>query len=199
VIAHSCARRDHRRDNVTTGGGACYRRAFFAFSSSMRPTTRRRPPRPPPHGARSPGRPARSGVRAGARDTRYRYMSGRTGTSARAGGVVTDRTSAAPWFRRVPSAYPGYTHRRAPVETALPPAAPRRAYPVPRGAGGSSFTSTLAARHPLQRPAPSSSPVALLNENPGAHTRTRAGRPTRARPRRRARARGRARDADESC
>ena len=192
MIADSCA----RRDNVTTGA------VTGAFFHSMRPTTRRRPPRPPPHGARSPGRPARSGVRAGARDTRYRYMSGRTGTSARArvpGGVVTDRTSAAPWFRRVPSAYPGYTHRRAPVETALPPAAPRRAYPVPRGAGGSSFTSTLAARHPLQRPAPSSSPVALLNENPGAHTRTRAGRPTRARPRRRARARGRARDADESC
>jgi hypothetical protein len=125
----------------------------------MRPTTRRRPPRPPPHGARSPGRPARSGVRAGARDTRYRYMSGRTGTSARArvpGGVVTDRTSAAPWFRRVPSAYPGYTHRRAPVETALPPAAPRRAYPVPRGAGGSSFTSTATGG---SSPAPASSPV----------------------------------------
>jgi hypothetical protein len=80
-------------------------------------------------------------------------------------GVVTDRTSAAPWFRRVPSAYPGYTHRRAPVETALPPAAPRRAYP--RGAGGSSCTSTLAARHPPPASSPVVEPRRAFKRKPG--------------------------------
>ena len=70
-------------------------------------------------------------------------------------------------FRRVPSAYPGYTHRRAPVETALPPAAPRRAYPVPRGAGGSSFTSTLAARHPPPASSPVVEPRRAFKRKPG--------------------------------
>jgi hypothetical protein len=145
VIADSCARRDNHDARVSIQNPLKVTNDFECVPACAPPTTRARSRRAQ---CACAGASGIGTIPLGVRSD------GNVRACRRCGVDVTDRTAAAPWFRRVPRVH---APPRAPVErpkSAGRPRAPRRAYPVPRDAGGS---STLAARHPFSHPLPAPS------------------------------------------